>query len=161
MRCLDAPGWQEIVSGDLGSSSIHGQHEPLHHGDIMSEHLRRAPNPRATPTMQASHRLTFKFWSMLTGRCKAPARRVILAPTVCRAKQRLLQLCRQVHLLSSLFVFELTLHQPVLCKDRSAEWPSEYSRACLIDFKSILADAQVTAVHGAASSSAQIVFSCS
>ncbi len=24
---------------------------------------------RATPTMQASNRLTFKFWTMLTGRC--------------------------------------------------------------------------------------------
>ena len=35
----------------------------------MSEHLQRAPNPRATPTMQASNRLTFKFWSMLTARC--------------------------------------------------------------------------------------------
>jgi hypothetical protein len=56
----------------------------------MSEHLRRAPNPkyersalrnefcnnltRATPTMQASNRLTFKFWSMLTGRCDVVCR---------------------------------------------------------------------------------------
>ena len=35
----------------------------------MSEELQRAPNPRATPTMQASNRLTFKFWTMLTARC--------------------------------------------------------------------------------------------
>jgi hypothetical protein len=79
MRCLDTPGWLEIASGEGGSSSIQGQHEPIHHGDIMSEHLRRVPNPKATPTLQASNRLTFKFWSMLTG----------------RAKQRLLLLCRQ------------------------------------------------------------------
>lgn len=110
LRCLDAPGWQEIASGDAGCSSIQGQHEPLHHGDIMSEHLRRAPNPKATPTLQASNRLTFKFWSMLTG----------------RAKQRLLHLCRQ----------------PLLCRERQDQWASDYARACLVDFKSVLADAQ-------------------
>ena len=55
---------------------------------------------RATPTMQASNRLTFKFWTMLTGRCDATSFLkllhvfIILMP--CRAKQHLLQLCRQV-----------------------------------------------------------------
>jgi|LauGreSuBDMM15SN_2_FD.fasta_scaffold1118837_1 hypothetical protein len=36
--------------------------------------------------------------------------------------------------------------QPLMCRERAEQWAVEYARACLSDFKSILADAQVHAL---------------
>ena len=66
----------------------------------------------------------------------------------CRAKQHLLQLCRQVAEMQSRATNLALTHcpQPLMCRERAEQWAVEYARACLSDFKSILADAQVHAL---------------